>query len=92
MTDRSQPTRFLAFDIVHAVEFSRIGRTRLQALSAVAPGNFSTLHTCYPAVKSCVSRHSEGAQHTTEPRHSIDRIARWEDLYLRRRSTLLQEK
>ena len=27
MTDRNQPTRYLAFDIVHAVEFSRIGRT-----------------------------------------------------------------
>jgi hypothetical protein len=33
----------LAFDIVHAVEFSRIGRTRLQAEKAVAPGHFDVV-------------------------------------------------
>jgi len=36
---RDQTTRFLAFDIVHAVEFSRIGRSQLQAVRLSFWGN-----------------------------------------------------
>ena len=40
---QARHTRFLAFDIVHAVEFSRIGRTGGFGLSALLQGNCSNL-------------------------------------------------
>ena len=44
MTDRSQPTRYLAFDIVHAVEFSRIGRTCSFSISGGFRATVLTYH------------------------------------------------
>jgi hypothetical protein len=40
---RQHESRFLAFDIVHAVEFSRIGRSQFSASRLALWGNFSTL-------------------------------------------------
>ena len=51
MTDRSQPTRFLAFDIVHAVEFSRIGRACSFSISGGLQGNCPNLPSPWPMFK-----------------------------------------
>jgi hypothetical protein len=42
-TRKGQVNGYLAFDIVHAVEFSRIGCSRFSPLRAAPQGNFSTL-------------------------------------------------